>query len=95
VELIAGLRKELAGRGLDAGPHTIAWHLLHHHQVRVSPATVSRYLTRADLVTPAGQAAALVSRAVRRRSAQRVLAGRLHPLPARRRHRDRDLDLAR
>jgi transposase InsO family protein len=50
--LIIGLRKELAGQGLDAGPHTIAWHLRHHHQVTVSPATISRYLTRAGLVTP-------------------------------------------
>jgi transposase InsO family protein len=53
VELIITLRKELAGQGLDAGPHTIAWHLQHHHQTRVSAATVSRYLTRAGLVTPA------------------------------------------
>ena len=51
-EMIVRLRKELAGRGLDAGPHTICWHLEHHHQVRVSPATVSRHLTRAGLVTP-------------------------------------------
>src|ERR1700749_2660931 len=33
VELIVALRKELAGRGLDAGPDTIAWHLAHHHQM--------------------------------------------------------------
>jgi transposase len=52
VELIAALRKDLAGRGLDAGPDTIAWHLRHHHQVTVSAATVSRYLTAAGLVTP-------------------------------------------
>ncbi len=51
-ELIIRLRKELAGQGLDAGPHTICWHLEHHHQVRVSAATVSRHLTRAGLVTP-------------------------------------------
>ena len=51
-ELIVQLRKELAGQGLDAGPHTIAWHLEHHHQARVSVATISRYLTRAGLVTP-------------------------------------------
>jgi transposase InsO family protein len=51
-DLIIRLRKELAGQGLDAGPHTVAWHLGHHHQVRVSPATISRYLTRAGLVTP-------------------------------------------
>src|ERR1700761_2635500 len=52
VELVARLRKELAGQGLDAGPHTIAWHLREHHQVTVSPATVSRYLSRLGLVTP-------------------------------------------
>jgi transposase InsO family protein len=50
--LIVRLRKELSGRGLDAGPHTICWHLRHHHQVSVSAATVSRYLTGAGLVTP-------------------------------------------
>jgi transposase InsO family protein len=38
--------------GLDAGPHTIAWHLEHQHQIRVSAATVSWYLTRHGLVTP-------------------------------------------
>jgi len=51
-ELIIGLRKALAGRGLDAGPHTIAWHLAPHHQTRVSPVTISRYLARAGLVVP-------------------------------------------
>ena len=44
--LITGLRKDLAGQGLDAGPDTICWHLEHHHRIRVSPATVSRYLAR-------------------------------------------------
>jgi transposase InsO family protein len=52
VELIVRLRKELAGQGLDAGPQSIAWHLWQHHQVTVSAATISRYLTRAGLVTP-------------------------------------------
>jgi transposase InsO family protein len=52
VELIVRLRKELSGQGLDAGPHTIAWHLEHHHQVKVSAATISRYLSRSGLVTP-------------------------------------------
>ena len=52
VSLIIELRKELAGQGLDAGPDTIAWHLKHHHQTRVSPATISRYLARAGLVVP-------------------------------------------
>jgi transposase InsO family protein len=52
VSLITGLRKELSGQGLDAGPATICWHLEHHHRIRVSAATVSRYLARAGLVTP-------------------------------------------
>jgi hypothetical protein len=52
VSLITELRKELAGQGLDAGPHTIAWHLEHHHHTWVSAATVSRYLAQAGLVTP-------------------------------------------
>jgi transposase InsO family protein len=52
VELIVRLRKELAGQGLDAGPHTIAWHLQHRHRVRVPAATASRTLTRRGLVTP-------------------------------------------
>src|SRR3984885_2114903 len=51
-DLIVRLRKDLAGQGLNAGPQTIAWHLEHRHQVKVSPATVSRYLARAGLVTP-------------------------------------------
>ena len=50
--LIISLRKELSGQGLDAGPHTIAWHLQHRHRVTVSAATVSRYLARHGLVTP-------------------------------------------
>ena len=52
VALILQLRHELASRGLDAGPETIAWHLAHQHRLRVSPATVSRYLTRHGLVVP-------------------------------------------
>jgi hypothetical protein len=43
----------------------------------------------------AAQTPALVLPAVRRRTAQRMLAIRLHPLPSRRRRRHRDLDLAR
>jgi transposase len=51
-ELIIDVRKDLAGRGLDAGPHTICWHLAQYHHLTVSAATVSRYLARAGLVTP-------------------------------------------
>jgi transposase InsO family protein len=52
VDLIIAVRKDLCGQGLDAGPHTICWHLEHHHGLHVSAATVSRYLTRAGLVVP-------------------------------------------
>jgi transposase InsO family protein len=52
VDLILELREKLSTAGLDAGPDTIAWHLAQHHAITVSVATVSRYLTRAGLVTP-------------------------------------------
>jgi len=52
VELIVRLRKELTDAGLDAGPATIGWHLIHRHQLHVSHATIARTLTRAGLVTP-------------------------------------------
>ena len=45
VDLITALRGELTAKGLDAGPHTIAWHLEHHHRLTVSPASISRHLT--------------------------------------------------
>ncbi len=52
VDLIVRTRKELADAGPDAGPDTIAWHLNHHHDRRVSRATIARTLTRQSLVTP-------------------------------------------
>ena len=52
VDLIVELRDKLTAAGLDAGPETIAWHLEHHHQTKVSRATIARYLTRAGRVTP-------------------------------------------
>jgi hypothetical protein len=45
-DLIVTVRKDLAGQGLDAGPHTIAWHLAHHHQIQVSAAAIGRNLAR-------------------------------------------------
>ncbi len=51
VDLIVRLRKELTDHGLDAGPDTICWHLVHHHDTTVSRATVSRHLTARGLVT--------------------------------------------
>jgi transposase InsO family protein len=52
VELIVRLRKELSEFGLDAGPDTIAWHLQHHHQIKVSVSSIARTLTRQSLVEP-------------------------------------------
>jgi transposase InsO family protein len=55
VELILELRAKLTAQGHDAGPATIAWHLAQQHKLLVSPATVSRKLTAAGLVTPQPQ----------------------------------------
>jgi transposase InsO family protein len=51
VELILGLRRQLAAKGLDAGADTIAWHLQHHHDITVSRATIYRIVRRAGLVS--------------------------------------------
>jgi transposase InsO family protein len=53
--LIIELRESLASKGLDAGPHTIAWHLEHHHGLIVSAASVHRHLRAAGLVIPQPQ----------------------------------------
>lgn len=53
VDHIIELRKKLALSGLDAGPDTIRWHLIEHQGITVASATISRYLTKAGLVTPA------------------------------------------
>ncbi|TDD30015.1 transposase [Kribbella turkmenica] len=52
VELVLALRKRLAEQGLDAGADTIGSHLQHHHQVKLSRATIHRILTRHAAVTP-------------------------------------------
>jgi transposase InsO family protein len=52
VELIITLRRGLTTQGLDAGPHTIAWHLTEQHQLAVSPATIWRTLQKAGLIIP-------------------------------------------
>ena len=52
VALIIRLRHQLARQGLDAGSHTIAWHLVEQHQLTVSEATIWRILKRAGLITP-------------------------------------------
>jgi len=53
LELIVATRRDLVGRGLDAGMATIRWHLETHHQVVVSESTIHRHLVKAGLVTPA------------------------------------------
>jgi len=55
IELIVALRGELAGKGLDHGPQTIAWHLRHHHGITVALSTIHRHLTAAGLITPTPQ----------------------------------------
>ena len=52
VELVVNLRSELSSRGLDAGPHTVCWHLQQRHQITVSPSTIRRRLVDLGLVEP-------------------------------------------
>ena len=79
----------------DAGPQTIAWHLEQHHQLNVSAATVSRYLSRAGLVTP-NPAKRPKSSCIRFEADMPDECWlRLHPLPARQRHGHRGPHLAR
>jgi transposase InsO family protein len=52
---IVVLRKALAERGLDAGPHTIAFHLDERHGSCPSVATIWRILSRRGFVTPQPQ----------------------------------------
>lgn len=51
-ELILRLRKELTDGGLDAGAHTISWHLAAHHRTIVPATTVWRVLTRHGHIEP-------------------------------------------
>jgi transposase InsO family protein len=55
IELIVTLRNALLSKGLDHGPHTIAWHLRHHHGLTVSVNSIHRHLRAAGLVTPTPQ----------------------------------------
>src|SRR3954447_24990915 len=51
-ERVIELRVQLTAGGLDAGPHTIAWHLQREGHKPPAPATISRILKRAGLITP-------------------------------------------
>jgi len=52
-QAIVNLREELVSDGLDAGPHTIQWHLAQHHNINVSVSTIRRRLLVAGLIDPA------------------------------------------
>lgn len=54
-DLVLKLRKDLTGQGLDAGAHTINWHLQHDHQIELPGVTIWRILSRAGQVTPEPQ----------------------------------------
>jgi transposase InsO family protein len=51
-ERVIALRVQLTADGLDAGPVTIAWHLEHEGLRAPAPATISRILKGAGLITP-------------------------------------------
>jgi transposase InsO family protein len=51
-EEIVQLRKHLAEQGLDAGAHTIAYHLQQRHGSAPAPSTIWRILSRRGFVTP-------------------------------------------
>ncbi len=54
-EEIVELRKALSEQGLDAGAHTIAFHLERRHGSAPAPSTIWRVLTRRGFVTPQPQ----------------------------------------
>lgn len=51
-EAIVALREELAGKGLDAGAETIAWHLRERTGAAPATATIWRILKRRGVLTP-------------------------------------------
>jgi len=54
-EEIIELRKALADQGLDAGAHTIAFHLMRRHGTAPAPSTIWRILSRRGFVAPQPQ----------------------------------------
>ena len=96
VELIVELRDDSSSHGLDAGADTICWHLAQRHQLRVSPATVvsDPAPPRADKAEPRKRPRSSYIR-FEAEQPNEMLAGRFHPLAARRRLRRRDPVLAR
>ena len=93
---IVGLREELTGQGLDAGAHTIWFHLIERHGTAPAPSTIWRVLSRRGLVEPHPQKRPKkLLRPVLRGPAERAVAGGRHPLGARRRFWGGDLQLDR
>ncbi|WP_232078970.1 helix-turn-helix domain-containing protein [Mycobacterium florentinum] len=80
IELIIDIRRTLVGKGLDAGPHTIAWHrnTTTGYGFRWPPSAATS--PRRDSSNPAHKAAQSVLHPLCRRTTQRTLASRLHPL---------------
>ena len=89
------MRGGLVADGCDAGPHSIAAILADHMPSPPAVTTIRRILTAPGRSPPTAQAAQALLHPVPGRPAQRMLAGRLHPLDAGRRHRRRDPALAR
>ncbi len=54
-EEIVELRKDLSDQGLDAGAHTIAFHLERRHRTSPAPSTIWRILQRRGFVVPQPQ----------------------------------------
>ena len=88
---IVALRKELSDLGVDAGAHTIAYHLTTRRGSAPSVATIWRVLRRRGFVTPQPQKRPKSSFIRFEPTCRTPLAGRHHPLEAQERTRRRDL----
>ena len=93
---IITIRKHLAESGFDAGPHTIHFHLAKQVTPTPSVSTIWRVLKRRGLRRPrTEEAAEELIHPFRGRPAERVLAGRRHPLDPEERPGRRDPRLHR
>ena len=87
---IVKIRKELDRGGHEAGAATIAFHLTQRLGASPAVSTIWRILTARGFAPHSRTSAPEQLCAVRRRTAQRALAARHHPLGAGRRHRGGD-----
>lgn len=79
---VVAARKQLAEEGLDYGPASVQSRLLAHGLGTPSESTIWRISVRRGLVPRPGQTATRLVSALHPGAAERVLAGRRHPLPA-------------